>query len=217
VTVTDRKIRLTKYLVYQVKGSVVKTDTYDTALYASPDDPAALAAYTRIDAYAGVFETGGAAEGLVQPLVYLTREGVNQALMQGTVEVALPNGDTKLFNVHRNNGIPWDPSVKDANRQRRYWTFREVQGVLGVEDIPLADHVAVAGDIYNIGLGKLVALVDDRDTLRLAVLADTGGAFQPNLFQLDWFAGAYPDHAAFAKGTAHLPLRARAMVLVAKP
>ena len=217
VTVTPHKLRLTKYLVYQVKGSREKTTTYTTALYASPDDPSRLTAYTRMDAYAGIFEPGGAAHGLVQPLVYLTREGVNQALMQGTVEVALTDGSTQLYNVHRNNGMAWNSSIKDPNKQGRYWTFREVQGVLGVEDIPLADHVAVAGDIYNVGLGKLVAIVDDAGVLRLAVLADTGGAFQPNLFQLDWFAGAYPSHAAFAKGTAHLPVRARAMVLVAKP
>lgn len=217
VTVTPEKIRLTKYLVYQVKGSATRTAHFDTALYASPADPEALKGFTRMDVYAGAFEAGGRGAGLTEPLVWLTREGVNQALMQGTIEVALPDGSQRLFNVHRNNGIAWNPAIKDANRQGRYWTFREVKGVLGVEDIPLADHAAVAGDIYNLGLGKLVALVDDQDKLRLAVLADTGGAFQPNLFQLDWFAGAYPDHAAFAKGTAHLPLRARAMVLVAKP
>jgi len=217
VKVTSEKIRLTKYLVYQVTGSAVPTATYDTALYARPDDEAALRSYTRMDAYAGVFEPGGAAHGLVKPLVYLTRDGVNQALMQGTVEVALPDGTTRLFNVHVNNGRAWKSSIKDPNLQPRYWTFREVQGVLGVEDVPLEAHVAVAGDVYNLGLGKLVALVDDAGVLRLAVLADTGGAFQPNLFQLDWFAGAYPSHDAFAVGTRHLPLRARAMVLLAKP
>ena len=216
--VTDEKIRLTKYLVYQVSGSPVRTDTYTTALYASPADKAQhpeLRKYTRMDAYAGVFEPGGAAHGLVEPLVYLTREGSNQALMQGTVEVALPDGTTRLFNVHVNNGVAWKPRIKDLDLQPRYWTFREVEGVLGVEDVPLEAHVAVAGDIHNLGLGKLVALVDDAGVLRLAVVADTGGAFLPNLFQLDWFAGAYPDHDAFAAGTKHLPRRAWAMVLLA--
>jgi len=216
VVVTPEKIRLTKYLVYQVQGSPVRTEVYDTALYARPDDPAALRAYTRMDAYAGVFEPGGEAHGLVKPLVYLTRDGVNQALMQGTVEVALPDGSTRRFNVHVNNGRPWQSGIKDPNQQPRYWSFREVEGVLGVEDVPLEAHVAVAGDVYNLGLGKLVALVDDAGLLRLAVLADTGGAFQPNLFQLDWFAGAYPSHEAFARGTRHLPRRAHAMVLVAR-
>ena len=48
------------------------------------------------------------------------------------------------------------------------------------------------------------------------VLADTGGAFQPNLFQLDYFAGAFPDRAALYTATAGLPDRVRASVLLAR-
>jgi hypothetical protein len=215
VTVTDASIRLTKYLVYQVSGSPVRTDTYDTALYGVVGEDDAWTAYTRIDAYAGVFEAGGAGEGLLKPLVYLTREGVNRALMQGTVEVTLPDGSTKLYNVHRNNGVAWKPEEKDGNKQERYWSFQEQPGIVGVEGVLLEPGVSVAGDIHNVGFGKLVAL-HTPDGLRLAVLADTGGAFQPNLFQLDWLAGTFPSHAAYLEGVAHLPKRVEASVLVVR-
>ncbi len=215
VTVTESSIRLTKYLVYQVSGSPTRTDTHDTALYAVVDDDGSWTSYTRIDAFAGAFEPGGAGHGTLAPLVYLTREGVNRALMQGTVEVTLPDGVTKLFNVHRNNGIAWNPAEKDGNKQERYWTFQEQPGIVGVEGVLLEPGVSVAGDIHNVGFGKLVALHTD-DGLRLAVLADTGGAFQPNLFQLDWLAGTFPTHAAYLKGVAHLPKRVEASVLVAR-
>ncbi len=214
VTVTDEAIRLTKYLVYQVKGSPVRTEVYDTALYGVVGSDA-WRRFTRVDAYAGAFEPGGEAHGLLRPLVYLTREGSNQALMQGTVEVTLPDGSTTLYNVHENNGIAWNPREKDGDKQERYWTFQERPGIVGVEGVLLEPGVSVAGDIHNVGFGKLVALHDEGG-MRLAVLADTGGAFLPNLFQLDWLAGTFPDHAAYQEGTAHLPKRVEASVLVVR-
>ena len=73
----------------------------------------------------------------------------------------------------------------------------------------------MAGDIYNLGLGKLVALEDPKSgELRLVVLGDTGGAFQPNLFQLDDFAGAFPDAAALYQATAGRSGTVRAGVLL---
>ncbi len=213
VSLTGSQIRLTKYLVYQVEGSLERSEVFDTALYADPGDEQ-RARWTRPEVYAGVFDVGGTATGAAVPLVWLSREGVNQALMQGTIEVRLPNGGTHLFNVHRNNGRAYDPGQRDGNLQERYWYFRKVDGVLGIHGIPLRAEAAVAGDVFNVGLGKLVALRTHDDELRLAVLADTGGAFQPNLFQLDWLAGAFPDHAAFAAHTKDLPTRVPAAVLI---
>jgi hypothetical protein len=46
------------------------------------------------------------------------------------------------------------------------------------------------------------------------VLADTGGAFQPNLYQLDWMAGVYPSHEAFLAATARIPERVGAAAVV---
>jgi hypothetical protein len=214
IALTPDQIRLTSYLVYQSAGSPVRTDIFDTALYALPSDEVRLA-LTRPDVYAGAFESGGVAEGAAEPLVWLSRRDVNRALMQGSVEVHTDDGRVRMFNVHENNGIAYDPAQKDGNRQRRYWYFREVDGVRGVAQIPLVAHAAVAGDVYNLGLGKLVALQWE-GKLHLVVLADTGGAFQPNLFQLDWFAGTFPDHDAYAAWAATRPDRVQASVLVRK-
>ena len=123
--------------------------------------------------------------------------------------------------MHRNNGIPYDRDIKDSAKQGQYWYFQPVEGLLGygaegTDRVVLTPGATVAGDVYNLGLGKLVAL-EMTDGVRLAVLADTGGAFQPNLYQLDFLTGTYPDYATFQKATQHIPERAGASVWIAKP
>jgi hypothetical protein len=225
VELGEDEIRLTQYLVFQVAGRTVRDDVHNTALYELPAEeiaggpPDIRMKYTRLDVYAGVFEEGGEAAGKARPLVWLTRELANQALMQGSIEVATEDGHVRMFNVHENNGIPYDPAVKDGNLQRRFWYFREVVGILGVEQIPLRPHAAVAGDVYNLGLGKLMALTWDMGRgpeLHLALLSDTGGAFQPNLFQLDWLAGSFASKEAFEAWEQTMPSRVQAAVLVKK-
>jgi hypothetical protein len=223
VRVDDERIRLSQYVVYSVRGSPVWTMVHDTPLYALPLDernggpPGDRLRYTRPEVYAGVYLTGGAAEGRAEPLVWLTREDANQAALQGTIEVTLPGGVVKRFNVHENNGRPYDSAVKDQNLQERFWYFRPVDGILGVEDIELRPGATVAGDVWNLGLGKLVALewpTPDGPELRLAVLADTGGAFEPNLFQLDWLAGSFASRAAWENASAQDPTHVNAAILV---
>lgn len=224
ITVDDR-IRLTSYAVFEADGRTAPGEGFDTALWALPDDegdgvPGFRTRFTRMDVYAGVYARGGVAEGHSTPLVWLSRAAANDALMQGSVVVRLPDGARRTFNVHENNGIPYDPAIKDGDRQARYWYFREVQGVLGVEQIPLRPRVAVAGDVFDVGLGKLVALSWTEPAgprLQLAILADTGGAFEPNLFQLDWLAGTFPSRPAYQQWAATAPSRVRAHVLVRRP
>lgn len=229
------ELRLTSYLVFQVDGSTTRTEPYTTALYALPHEEQNGGApvlrpnscppgsrrckYTRQDVYAGVYDPGGESAGQADPIVWLTRDAANQAVMQGSIEVRTADGRTRMFNVHENNGIPYDPAIKDGNLQPRFWYFREVVGILGVEQIPLRPHAAVAGDIWNIGLGKIVALSWDGPLgpeTHLVVLADTGGAFQPNLFQLDWLAGTFPSRAAYDDWARTHPQRVRAAILVRK-
>ncbi len=210
------RIRMTRYLVYQVEGRATAEAPYLHALYGpTTGDPTA---WTRQQIMAGVFEPGGEAEGAAPPLVYLTDEGVYQALMQGTVEVALPGSAPRLFNVDVHNGHAYVPTQRDPSKQARYWYFREVEQIRGWANIGLEPQVAVAGDIYNLGLGKLFALrtvsEGGAEQLQLVVLADTGGAFQPNLFQLDYLTGSYPDHAAFQAATGHLPAYVEARLLL---
>jgi hypothetical protein len=79
----------------------------------------------------------------------------------------------------------------------------------------LAPRAAVAGDLANLGLGLVLALDSGTET-RLVVLADTGGAFAQNLFQLDLYSGVFPDQETYARETADLPDQVDAWVLVAR-
>lgn len=232
VQISDSRIRLTKYLVFEANGSPVPTATQDCALYALPDEESGLNAdqaearrveliryrYTKQQVIAGALKKHG-----VKPLVWVNRQGLEDALMQGSLKVRMPNGVSRMFNVHRNNGIPYDRRIKDPRKQHRYWYFKEVAGIQGYgkdEKIIVQPAVTVAGDIYNLGLGKLVALkwsLNGQMRMRLAILADTGGAFIPNLYQLDYLAGVFPDRESFRKGVAHLPEYAEAALLVLKP
>jgi len=219
-TLPSDRIRMTRYLVYQFLGSPVQTQTYSHALYAVPEDDACRTRYTRMEVIGGIYTDnpdGCAAE----PLVWLTRRGVFEAMMQGTIEVTLPDGSAGLFNVSRPNDMPYDPAIRDPTQQKRYWYFAQVDGVMGWGPAPpdkvrLQPHVSVAGDVYNLGLGKLLALRSNGE-LRLVVLSDTGGAFQPNLFQLDFFVGGYPSRASFIEGTKALPSTVEAGIMIWEP
>lgn len=217
------RIRLTNYVVYTSPACPARTEACDTALYALPDDeagggpPGLRTRYSRMDVYAGVYEAGGEAAGRARALVWMDRRHANEALLQGSVIAVMPDGARRVFNVHENNGIPYDPVQKDMNRQARFWYFREVDGVLGVARIPLVPGAAVAGDVHDLGLGQLLALSWEEggeQRLRLVVLADTGGAFEPNLFQLDWLGGVFPSREAWQRWSATVPGRVRAQILV---
>lgn len=215
-----RQVRLTRYVIYSVAGSRVPTAGQGYAVYGLPEDEAALTLeqadakrseilryrYTRQDVLGGVYRAGGASAGRAPPLAWLTLDQHEQALMQGTVQVTFPDGASQLLNVHRSNGIPYDRSIKVTTQQARYWYFRAIDRVRGwgrepVPGVAMAPMAAVAGDLYNLGLGRLIAL-KAADGLRLVWLADTGGAFQPNLHQLDLYTGIYPDFDAFQRATA---------------
>ena len=218
VAVTD-KIRLTRYLVYEVEGRATQDETFNTALYgAPPEETGDRLRYTRQDVLHGVYGPGGAADGHAPPLVWVTRESLFRALMQGSAQVNLPDGSSMLFNVDVNNNIPYDRDEHDSSKQARYWYFREVPGLRGYTTpgrppIDIAPRVTVAGDVYNLGLGRVV-LLDVGPELWLTVLADTGGAFQPNLYQLDWLSGVYPSYEAYQRATAAIPERVSAGLLL---
>lgn len=232
-----KDLRLTKYLVPRIEGREAPEGPFDTPLYGVPSDEAGLdetaadAArerldrfrYTRQDVLGGVYGPKGAAAGRAPVLVYLRRADVIDAMLQGTVEVTLPGGKTRTFNVARHNGRPYVKG-RSGEEQERFWYFREVEGILGWgwradQKIPVQPGVTVAGDLWNLGLGQLLALSWDGPQgpqVQLVVLADTGGAFHPNLGQLDLLAGAFPTHAAMYAATADVPDHVRPAILVLK-
>lgn len=234
---SDDRVRLTRYLVYQVEGSLTKGEHFDTALYAVPEDEVGLTPeqaegkksallryrYDRPAVLAGVYEEGGAAAGKAFPLVYLSRQDALQAQLQGTIEVRLGDGSTRLFNVDRPNGFPYERGAS-LEKQPRYWYFRPVDGVYGygpepARKVKLVAGASLAGDVYNLGLGQLIGLSwsgPQGRVLKPAVLGDTGGAFQPNLAQLDLLAGFFPNKEAFLAATREIPERVDAGILLLK-
>lgn len=219
IDLPDHRIRLTRYLVDEVSGRAAPAPGFDHALYADPGPPLRTA-LTRQQVMDGAYRPGGRHAGEAEPLVWLPRRGVHEALMQGTVAVTV-DGRQRVFNVHQNNGRSYVHGQPDPEQQPRYWYFREVEAVLGYGDeargkIPLAAGAAAAGDVHDLPLGVLIGL-QTPGGLRLVILADTGGAFQPNLHQLDWFAGTFPTRDAFLHATRDLPSRVHARFLVWRP
>ncbi|CAM2840966.1 hypothetical protein LEWO105114_04905 [Legionella worsleiensis] len=61
---------------------------------------------------------------------------------------------------------------------------------------------------YRDHKGKLIA--------KAGIMADTGGAFADNLYQVDYLAGSYSGRDAFNRGTRHLPDYVDAYIMVLK-
>jgi hypothetical protein len=141
--------------------------------------------------------------------------------MEGTVLIKFTDGTSGFFNVDRNNNIPYIKGLT-PNDQKRYWYFKPVNAIKGYggtiqTKISLKPGVTFAGDVLNIGLGRIVVTensVNGRPKLRMGIIADTGGAFLPNLHQLDFLAGVFDSKEDFAEYTRKLPEYAKAYILV---
>lgn len=222
----QRQLRITKYAVFIHNGSRKKTAKYNIPIYSLNDKFTADKFYTRYtkqDVLAGIYEPGGKEFGKVEPLAYLTRTGLEEALMQGTILIKFPDGKQGYFNVDRSNEIPYVRGLK-ATAQKRYWYFREVNDIKGYgynidAKISIKPGVTFAGDVLNMGLGKVIVIEHNAGgskQLQMGVIADTGGAFLPNLYQLDFLAGIFPSQKAFVNYISRLPEYATAYILVKK-
>lgn len=224
------KIRLTKYLVFKVNGSYVKTNKYKYALYSSPNDEIGLSQsqikqrkksltrfkYTKQDALKGAIDNKAKA------LAWITQDGLEEALMQGTILVQFPDYNKKIFNVHKSNGIDYKKYLTKY-KQKRYWYFKETNAFNGYGKNPgtrtiIKPNVTFAGDVKHLGFGTLIAIkykniLTQRDEIKLGIIADTGGAFRNNLKQLDYFTGTFNDKASFKKETMFIPDYVEAFIL----
>lgn len=222
----QKQLRITKYAVFTHPGSRNKTAKFNTPIYSLKANAAKDKFYTRYtkqDVLSGIYEPGGKEFGKVQPLAYLTREGLEEALLQGTILINFTNGSQAYFNVDKNNGMSYIRGLK-GTAQKRYWYFKEVDAIKGYghkidAKISIKPGVTFAGDVLNIGLGKVVVIEHTqggRKSLRMGVIADTGGAFLPNLYQLDFLAGIFQNRQAFNQNIKQLPEYATAYFLVKK-
>jgi hypothetical protein len=222
----QERLRITKYAVFTHPGSRKKTAKFNTPIYSLKDDGSSnkfYIKYTKQDVLSGIYEPGGKEFGKVEPLAYLTREGLEEALMQGTILINFNDGSKAFFNVDRNNGIPYIKGVS-PRAQKRYWYFRKVDAIKGYgykidAKISIKPGVTFAGDVLNIGLGKIIVLEYPQGgskRLKMGIIADTGGAFLPNLYQLDFLAGIFQNQNAFRRHISQLPEYATAYILVKK-
>jgi hypothetical protein len=222
----QERLRITKYAVFTHTGSRTKTSTHNTPIYSLKENyntDRFYTRYTKQDVLSGIYEPGGKEFGKVKPLAYLTRNGLEEALMQGTVLINFTDGSKAFFNVDKNNGISYVRGLK-ATAQKRYWYFRQVDAIKGYghtidAKISIKPGVTFAGDVLNIGLGKVIVIEHTkggRKHLQMGVIADTGGAFLPNLYQLDFLAGIFRSQKDFKQHIQQLPEYANAYVLVKK-
>jgi len=222
----ERQLKITKYAVFIHSGSHQKTLKYNIPIYSlSNSDKNAnfYTKYTKQDVLSGIYERGGKEYGRVTPLAYLTRNGLEAALIEGTVLVKFTDGSKAFFNVDKNNQMSYIPGL-EAKAQKRYWYFKQVEAIKGYgynidAKISIQPGVTFAGDILNIGLGRVIVLEHNQaghEHLQMGVIADTGGAFLPNLAQLDFLAGIFQSAADFDRYTQKLPTYANAYILVKK-
>ncbi|MEH2264601.1 hypothetical protein [Nostoc sp.] len=222
----QKQLRITKYAVFTHPGSRKKTSTFNTPIYSlkeNADNNKFYTKYTKQDVLSGIYEPGGREFGKVTSLAYLTRNGLEEAIMEGTILINFTDGYKAFFNVDRNNGMAYIRGLK-ATAQKRYWYFREVDAIKGYgykidAKISIKPGVTFAGDVLNIGLGKVVVIEHTqggRKYLRMGVIADTGGAFLPNLYQLDFLAGIFKNKQEFGQNIAQLPEYAIAYFLIKK-
>ncbi|MBE9217387.1 hypothetical protein [Dolichospermum flos-aquae] len=222
----QKQLRITKYAAFIHPGSREKTSEYNTPIYALKEELSQdkfYTKYTKQDVLSGIYEPGGKEFGKVKPIAYLTRNGLEAALMQGTVLVNFTDGTKEFLNVDKNNGMSYIRGVK-ATSQKRYWYFKEVDAIKGYgykieAKISIKPGVTFAGDVLNIGLGRIIVIEDNQSgkkRLKMGVIADTGGAFLPNLYQLDFLAGTFASEKDFQQYIHKLPEYTNAYILVKK-
>jgi hypothetical protein len=222
----QKQLRITKYAAFIHPGSREKTSEYNTPIYALKEELSQdkfYTNYTKQDVLSGIYEPGGKEFGKVKPIAYLTRNGLEAALMQGTVLVNFTDGTKEFLNVDKNNGMSYIRGLK-ATSQKRYWYFKEVDAIKGYgykieAKISIKPGVTFAGDVLNIGLGRIIVIEDNQSgkkRLKMGVIADTGGAFLPNLYQLDFLAGTFASEKDFQQYIHKLPEYTNAYILVKK-
>jgi len=226
--IPDNKILLTKYYIKLARGSVSYTKEHGHALYAVPYDEQGMSLVdakknknsliryklTKQQVLTGLLDQ----KALAKPLVWLSRADLEDTLMQGTVKVTTNNSEV-FYNVHRNNDRAYMRNVK-KRAQQRYWYFKQTDSILGYGKdadykIPIKPYVTVAGDLKHLGLGKLIVLTANGES-RLTILADTGGAFENNQYQLDYLGGFFKNWNDYLNSYRHFPDYFEARILMLK-
>ncbi|MFI4963336.1 MAG: hypothetical protein ACHP6H_05715 [Legionellales bacterium] len=231
--IPKNRILMTKYYVPLVKAGSRPSTKMPYAVYALPKDEQSLSLeaankrpnLTRFQFGKQAILKGALNNKSVPVLAYLSREDLESALLQGTIVADFgPGKGHKIFNVHRNNAIAYD-RTKGPYEQERFWYFKQVDGIKGYgkdaeEKITVDPYVTFAADLTQFGLGKMLLIqypdASGNTISKAGVFADTGGAFNDNLYQVDYLAGSYPGLEAFTKASHKLPDYVSAYFMVLK-
>ncbi|KKQ11347.1 MAG: hypothetical protein US22_C0031G0004 [candidate division TM6 bacterium GW2011_GWF2_36_6] len=215
------EIRITSYAIFSVRGNTHKTTAFPCALYQAFDPKIALK-FTKQQVLAGILEKPENKKR-VRAVAWLSRDDFEDALMQGTIMVRLPDNKERVFVANISNNIDYDRKESDPRHQKRYWFFKESKNSNWTIEqfkkrLKNRQNVIFAGDIYNIGIGKIIAIkhpnpITHKNEIRLGVIADTGGAFVRNLYQLDLFAGIFNNRTELSSYLKNIPVKADAFIL----
>lgn len=228
------QILMTRYYVHRAKVKQAPSPSTPFALYGLAADEASLSleqakkkpGLVRFRYGKQAILQGALSHEQVPALAWLAREDLEAALLQGTL-VAETNDARKpvtIYNVHRCNDKPWD-KTKTPYQQERYWYFKVVEGIKGYgkdanNKITVDPGVTFAADLARFGLGKLLLVqypAGHQVTMtRIGIMADTGGAFDNNGYQVDFLTGTYPGQAAFYQANRNLPDYVNAYFMVLK-
>ncbi len=217
----DKKILLTKYAAFKIPGSPHKTEHFSCALYQDRDHQKHVR-LTKQEIIAGKLDQH---IQHYKPLVWVTKKGLEHALMHGTVIVTMPDKKERILYAHTHNRYAYE-SKKPVQQQKRYWFFREIKNIAAMAQDHLVHmletkNACFAGDIHNLGMGSLLALtiknpLNNKKQRALGFLVDTGGAFQNNQYQLDMFLGLCAEEALFNQQIKSFAENAEAYFLVKK-
>jgi hypothetical protein len=226
-------ILMTKYYVHLAKASTKKQGVMIYPIYGLPKDEQQLTLevantkpqLTRFHYGKQAILKGALDHHAVPVLGYFSRDDLEAALLQGTVVADFGSSiGKKIFNVHRCNNIAYDRQ-KPPYEQERYWYFKQVDGIKGYgkdaeNKITVNPTTTFAADLPQLGLGKLLLIqyknASGAVISKAGVLADTGGAFANNLYQVDYLAGSYSGKTTYITATRHLPDYVQAYFMVLK-
>jgi len=229
----NNQILMTKYYVHLADAKTQASATTPYALYGLPAEEGHLTveqANVRPELIRFKYGKQAILHGSLQNqkvpvLAYLSRDDLESALLQGTVVTDFGHRlGKKTFNVHRNNNKEYD-RTKKPYEQERFWYFKEVDGIKGYGKdaeykITIYPKVTFAADLNQFGLGKVLMIqYPDKagsKVSRIGIFADTGGAFDDNLYQVDYLVGSYPGKEAFYKAVRGVPDYVDAYFMVLK-
>ena len=221
-------IRVTHYNVAKMHAQYKKRGAYCFPLYPLPlDEKNKLPQHVRENKtkykrfmYGLQAILKGALEnekGFSEPLGWVTEKDYRNFLRQGSGILVFPDGTKKRVEIAAHNGMKGDQS---------YWYSAVVPEVIAhgkryhkkVRPLP---GVSFAGDVENIGFGKLLCVVGINETTgkreaHLGVLMDTGTAFKNNPYHIDLFMGYFDHPLHFGAFSKKFPSSGEVFILIKK-